>query len=334
MIDFIKRLLGLQEKVQFLGITDKVIPQTNVVEFNEVVAKASSVTWIEKSPDDWRTFSPQYQYSSSACVAFTIAKIAQVLYYLKTDRKIKFSPGWIYRQRTPKVEGMGIDNAINIAGSGLPTEELYPSEGLTEWEMNSLRDIKYIKGVAEEFAISVNWVETPLDFDTVASTIQNTQKAVMMWFEFGGSGEWFGNPIPVDKGQYKIYRHSLAAVDFTLFNGIEYLVIEDSAEVKGRFGHRRLVSRDFFNKRCFLSRYPLNFKFDANKASKPTFSGSTTSLQDCLKHFGTFPSNIPSTGYMGNITIQAVKDFQKANNIQQTGTVGPVTTAKLRELFP
>jgi len=334
MLDFLKKLFGKQEEIQFLGILDTTIPTTNTIEFKEAVAKASQVTWTEKTPDKWRTFSPQDQYRSSSCVAFTIAKIAQVLYYLKTSRKIKFSPGWIYKQRTPKVEGMGIDNAINIAGGGLPTEELYPSEGLNEVEINNLPNLPYADGVAKEFAISVNWVNLPLDFDTVASSIQNTDKAIMLWFEFGGNGEWFGNPIPNIRLRNTIYRHSVTAVDITKYNGTQYIVIEDSAEVVGTFGHRRLISREFFTNRCILARYPLNFKFDAVTAIKPSYDGSIKSLQDCLKHFGTFPSNIPSTGVFASITIQAVKDFQRANNIQQTGGIGPITNAKLVELFP
>jgi peptidoglycan hydrolase-like protein with peptidoglycan-binding domain len=334
MFEYIKNLFKPEEKIQFLGILDKTIPITNVIEFNEVVAKANQVTWVEKTPDKWRAFLPQYQYMSSSCVAFTIAKIAQVLYYLDNGRKIKFSPGWIYKQRTPKVLGMGIDNAINIAGGGLPTEELYPSEGLNEVDINYLPDLPYADGVAKQFAISVNWVNLPLDFYTVASTIQTTDKAIMLWFEFGGNNEWFNNPVPSIKGSSVPYRHSVCAVDIVKYGGEEYVVIEDSAQINGTFGHRRLISRDFFENRCLLARYPLNFKYDAPSSSKPHYTGTITSLQDCLKYAQVFPSNVPSTGNIGGITIQAIKDFQRANNIQQTGTVGPITTAKLVELFP
>lgn len=332
MIDFIKKLFWKKEDIQFLGILGE-RSTANVYDFNEVVAKVSEPTWIEKTSDKWRTFLPQWQAQSSSCVAFTVAKLSQILYYLKTGRKIKFSPGWIYKQRTPKVEGMWIDNAIAIAGGGLPTEELYPSEGLTEQEINNLPSLPYADGVAKEFAISTNWVNMPLDFDAVASTIQTTQKGIMLWFQFGGNGEWFSNAFPSVRGSNVPYRHSVCAVDAVKYNNKEYLVIEDSCQVDGQFGHRRLISREFFDKRCYLARYPLNFKFDSGNI-KPTYDGTISSLQDCLKVDGYFPSNVPSTGIFGNITIEAVKAFQKANNIQQTGNVGPVTTNKLKELFP
>lgn len=332
MLDFIKKLFGLEEKVQFLGILDEQ-NSANVYDFNEVVASVNAPVWVEKTPDKWRTFLPQYQFRSSSCVAFTIAKLAQILFYLNTGRKIKFSPGWIYKQRTPKVEGMTIDNAVAIAGGGLPTEEIYPSEGLDEDQINNLPDLPYVDGVAKEFAISVNWVNMPIDFDTVASTIQATQKGVMLWFNFGGGGEWFGAGIPFIRSNSVPYRHSTCSTDPVMYNGIEYLVIEDSAEVTGPFKHQKLISREFFEKRCLLARYPINFKYQASN-SKPKYDGSVKSLQDCLRFDGVFPSNIPSTGFIGDITIQAIKDFQKKYNIQQTGTVGPITSHKLLELYP
>lgn len=332
MIEYILNLFKPKEKVQFLGILGEQNTQ-NVYDFAEVVAKASQPTWEEKTQDKWRTFLSQSQSQSSACVAFTIAKQAQILYFLNTGRKVKFSPGWIYKQRTPKVEGMWIDNAVNIAGGGLPTEELYPSEGLTEQQINNLKDVPYANGIAKEFAISTNWVELPRDFDTVASSIQATRKGIMLWFEFGGGGEWFGNAYPSIRGKKVPYRHSVCAVDFILFKGKQYIIIEDSADVSSSLGHLKLISREFFNERCLLARYPLNFKYEAI-SNKPKYDGSIKSLQDCLRHYGVFPSNVPSTGFLGNITIQAIKDFQRASNIQQTGNVGSITTAKLVELFP
>lgn len=316
-----------KDEVQFLGILGEQNRQ-NVFQFDEVVAGASAPVWETRLP---RSFLSQYQYKSSACVAFTVAKIAQILYFLKIGRMIKFSPGWIYRKRNPKVEGMWIDNAVSLAGSGLPTEELYPSEGLTEEEINSLPDLPFSEGVAKEFALSVNWVELPVDFDTIASTIQKTKKGVMLWFSFG-PGEWFGTSFPFISGSYKPYRHSVTAVDAVKHDGTAYIIIEDSADVSSPFKHQKYISRTFLS-RCFLARYPLSFKYDAT-VDKPRYDKSIKSLQDCLRFEGVFPSNVPSTGFLGDITIAAIKQFQSRYNIQQTGGVGPVTTAKLVELYP
>ena len=69
---------------------------------------------------------------------------------------------------------------------------------------------------------------------------------------------------------------------------------------------------------------------------KPHYDESITSLQDCLKAEGLFPTNVVSTGFYGAITIKAVNAFQLKYGLATigTGTVGPKTKAKLHELYP
>lgn len=50
-------------------------------------------------------------------------------------------------------------------------------------------------------------------------------------------------------------------------------------------------------------------------------------IQKLLKQYGLFDSEV--TGYYGPITEKAVKRFQKANGISQTGIAGPQTLAKM-----
>lgn len=52
-----------------------------------------------------------------------------------------------------------------------------------------------------------------------------------------------------------------------------------------------------------------------------------TAIQKLLKEYGLFDSEV--TGYYGPITEKAVKRFQKANGISQTGIAGPQTLAKM-----
>jgi hypothetical protein len=53
-------------------------------------------------------------------------------------------------------------------------------------------------------------------------------------------------------------------------------------------------------------------------------------LQRVLQSLGLF--NGPLTGYFGQLTLAAVKKYQKANGIIQTGYVGPLTRAKLNAI--
>jgi len=57
-------------------------------------------------------------------------------------------------------------------------------------------------------------------------------------------------------------------------------------------------------------------------------------LQNSLKWLGCFDPKVPSTGYFGPVTLEAVKVFQRRFSITPVlGFVGPKTRAKLNELF-
>lgn len=53
------------------------------------------------------------------------------------------------------------------------------------------------------------------------------------------------------------------------------------------------------------------------------------SLQVFLRQLNFFPQDVEANGNFGPATLQAVKDFQKANGINPTGFVGPVTLKAL-----
>ncbi len=59
-------------------------------------------------------------------------------------------------------------------------------------------------------------------------------------------------------------------------------------------------------------------------------SGDVTTLQVYLSQANFLDSD--PTGYLGRATKKAVQDFQKANDITPTGSVGPYTRAKIKEL--
>lgn len=312
------------------------------------VAAATSLDLKPSTPSDWRHFLHQYQNGSGGCVSFTIAKIAQIFYFLQFGRKIKFSPGWIYRRRKnrPKA-GMYISDVIELASEGMITEELYPSEDLDDDEIDSLPEVPY-GGAADAFSIPQNWVELPHDFDTIAKSSLKTKKGIMLWIRFG-KGEFFNLAVPISNGSKQQYQHSVTVIEPVLYRGTEYLLIEDSADrpddtkLEGKdFGARKLISRAWLAAHITLARYPLGFKFSPQEASKPTFDGSTASVQDCLTYEGLFPSNVTARGYWGPITIEAVQKFQAKYSIVWSGTpattgygaLGPKTQAKLRELYP
>ncbi|MFC1787897.1 peptidoglycan-binding protein, partial [Patescibacteria group bacterium] len=55
-------------------------------------------------------------------------------------------------------------------------------------------------------------------------------------------------------------------------------------------------------------------------------------LQDVLKCLGFFPPNVDSTGYFGEVTLNAVREFQAFNGLFPFGIVGPQTRAALNNM--
>lgn len=308
----------------------------------EFVASAAPINWVEKKPHEWRSFPVLNQFFTFKCVAFTTAKLALINFWLKTKEFLLFSPNTIYDYRTNKPgAGMIGNDAFQIwHDNGISLESVCKSDQVQESDPISIS--LFAKEVAKGFKLG-SWITVPeKDFDRVASTIQTTGKGVMVWFYFT-SREWgpeFPSVMDLLPNPYvsAASRHSVTAVDYGLIGGKEYLKIEDSAH----FGNRsiRYISREFFTARNFLTKYPMQFNYEDPSAPtlpKPTYvHGNIVTLQNCLKHYGTFPSNIDSTGNYGPITKKAVSEFQIKEGIHPTGTgnVGPLTEARLKVLYP
>jgi len=316
----------------------------------EIVASVAVVDWKEKPESEWRKFPDQNQGASGSCVMFSLKKIASVLLWLKEKTYVPFS-GAFYQLRSNKPAGgmIGVEAFEIWRKNGLPLEQLVPSENMTDAEMDAIKVEQYEKDIAKVFAISNHIGIDNGDFETVASVIQKTGKAVMAWFYFT-SEEWSKLIPTIDVQNLNIItalRHSVAVVDYFLYNGKKYLLIEDSAHFGGIT--RRLISEEFFRARNFFNRYPMTFQFQ--ETPNPLISKDLEKdlefgmkdydiviLQDLLKDLGYFPV-IDSTGYYGAITVKAVIDFQLKNGIIKTenspgaGRCGPATRAYINSNY-
>jgi len=269
---------------------------------------------------------------------------------------IEFSPLHIYQRRANKpAGGMGGIDVFKIAQKGVTLESLVFSQDMTDKEMDSTVIEKYKQEVGEIFRIG-NFITLPTkNIETIASTLQVTKKPIMVWFYFEG-GEWNKSIPTIDNNHVDIYapttgRHSVAAVDFTLYEGKKALIIEDSWGPEYGIKGQRIVTEDFFKERNFFAAYTMNFKFDElPEETKPKYTfnndldfGQNNNeikvLQDILKYEGVFPVNTESTGYYGAITKKGVGEFQlrykvvDSNTSSGFGRVGPITRKKLNELY-
>lgn len=326
-------------------------------EFREIVASYAPVNWTEKSIDQWRKFPIKDQDGSSSCVAQTMSKILGILSTLSGDEYIDFSASYIYQRRKNKTWGtglgmIGIDAFDIVRKDGDTLEELMPSQKIDEIEINKVPESERDGLVAEVYKLG-NYVtyKPKLDFEAIASTIQQTGKPVMVWFMFNYD-EW--TDIPTVKTDKPTIHHSVTAVDFTLYNGKKALIIEDSWGEDYGMNGQRVITEDFFRKRNTFAAYPISFKTSDDKEKQPTLnhtfsetlhfgdtSADIAALQHALKYEGLFPQNVGSSGYYGNITAKAVLAFQKKYKVAGVveldnlagRVVGPKTIAKLNELF-
>ena len=329
----------------YQGANDLRTPEEKELDYvqNEFVAQANEVVWIEKKDKDWRTFPSLNQFYTFKCVAFTTAKIALINFWLKTKEFLKFSPNSIYDYRSNKPQGGMIgDEAFSIwKDKGISLESVCKSEQMQDSDPISVS--LFAKEVAKGFKLG-NHITIPNgDFDRVASTIQTTGKGVMTWFYFT-SREWSSAfPKVMDNVSLgEASRHSVTAVDFGMINGVQYLKIEDSAHFGGL--DTRYISREFFNTRNFLIKYPMNFTYEDPQTPPPsTFKftlllklGSNNNevkeLQNYLQKAGFYPNNIATDTVFGTITQKAVKKFQTAHGLLSDGIVGADTRELLNSL--
>lgn len=331
----------------YQGAEDLRTPEEKAKDFSqeEFVASANPVVWVEKEDKDWRSFPVLNQFFTFKCVAFTIAKQALINFWLKTQEMLLFSPNSIYKYRVNAPSGGMIGNdAFDIwKDKGISLEAVARSNQIQESDPIELS--LFAQEVAKGFKLG-NYITIPeRDFDRVASTIQATGKGVMCWFYFT-SREW-GRDFPKVMDNLpnpyvaEASRHSVTAVDCGLINGKEYLRIEDSAHFGGK--NIRYISREFFNARNFLNKYPMNFNYEdpiVNPPTPPAYQFTLTmrygdsnsevkELQIRLQQLGFFPNNLSTTTYFGNVTRTSVIAYQKSKGLVGDGIVGALTRAKL-----
>lgn len=306
--------------------------------FEEIVASADPVNWVEKKQSEWRKFPIFDQDGSGSCVAQTLKKLQGIHIWQKTGVFVHLSASHIYQRRRNKPAG-GMDgvDAFKIAQTGVTTEDFAPSQHMNDTAMDAVKVIPFMEEVGKIFKLGKYVQPMPADIDNIASIIQRTGKGVMLWFYFERA-EWTNVPViknkNLSKSGGKTLRHSLTAVDFTLYKGKKAIIIDDSWGLDAAMNGQRVITEDFFKARNFFSAYFINFAFEQPVTDKPHYDGGVKSLQDCLKFESLFPSNVESTGFFGAVTKKAVIDFQKKYGLDPVGVVGTKTGAKLKELYP
>ncbi len=344
------------------ALIDTRLPQEKEddIQFQEIASSPAPVVWTEKPSLSWRKFPIFNQDGSGSCVAQTASKMQGILYYLKNGIYVHFSASHIYKRRAnAPAPGMAGHDVFNIMKEGTTLEVLAPSQDLSDLQMDSVKIEPYKEEVGRIFKTGEPVYGPTQDIDTVASIIQKTGKGVMVWYYFLYP-EWTDVPVVLDPSltltSFKVIRHSVTAVDYTLYQNQKALIIEDSWGPQFGKGGQRIITEEFHRSRNWFTAHVMNFKFeDVPVLPQPLFplpspstphhsfpldlgyglsGGDIKALQDILKYESLFPSNIESTGYFGAVTKTAVKKFQSKYDISPvSGFVGPLTRAKLNALY-
>lgn len=311
----------------------------NIYKFSEIVSAVEPVNWVEKLQSQWRKFPIFSQNGSGSCVAQTLRKLYGVYLWLKTGVWVDLSASHIYQRRVNRPQGgMGGDDAFKIAQKGTTLEQFAPSENMTDAQMDTVNVSPFMEKVGEVFKLGAYVTVSPADIDTVASIIQKTGKAVMLWVYFKHD-EWGNVPVvlypDLQRDALSTARHSIAAVDYTLYQGKKALIIDESWGLTTAMNGQRVITEDFFKARCFFVAHFQNFAFEEATITKPKHSfitpfefGSTSdhvkALQEILKYEGLYPTNIEATGYYGAITATGVLKWQVEHNVAPITVLAPL----------
>lgn len=321
-------------------IEDPRTPDQKAKDYQHSELASGVVTrWVEKDPSQWKKYSLRDQDGQYSCVANACAKAFEV------DTGIVASSHNIYRSRFNYPNGgMWLANAGDICRkTGTTSEQADPSNGLNEAQIN----LPITKPSTVKSGIYV-MITIFKDIESIAQSIEMAKSAPITVNGF--VSEWGDKPVFNGKTIGMDLQHAVDAVDYFLYQGIKYILIDDSwghATTIGN-GGQRLITAEYLQARCSAGMYLLNVS-PTDQKPHHTFSKYLTfgmvndpdvkALQQILAYEGLFP--IAVTGNYGNITAGAVYKWQIKHNVAsliELNTLygkrcGPKTIAKLNEIY-
>jgi len=271
---------------------------------------------------EWFKYQVRNQDGSGSCVANTVAKMLEVKYELGQGKSVKFShaPIYVNRSNRPGTGMIGVD-ALKLAVkySSCP-EDTLPSENMNDTQLDAIK----LPANYEELnnlVAPTHYATCPVDFDYVAAMV-NKEGCAMIWVNTDYPS-WCKD-IPTVGGVKGKVVHSITAVDAVRFNGVEYLVIEDSWGKFGKYNGQRLITREFFKDAVWFAAVLYDFVYNITDDQFAPFttimefgqkSDEISRLQKLLQARGFFPADQSVTSFYGPITARAVLQMQLKYNV-------------------
>lgn len=314
---------------------------------------ATIPNWVEKQ--FLKFFDLRNQDGSLTCGAQSGAKALGIENHKEEGSFQTFSALPIYDIRFNKPSGgMMITDIGKGCTQGSVFETSVKSQNLGETACNfpfylSQSD----KIVMEKYRAGGYVPNVPIEINTIASiTDQGKGVVIAIFFQ---EDEWRQTMVVNNPNLQRenALRHFVVVTDYTLLDGKKYLVIEDSANLETSIEKKgqRLMTEEFFNKRCYGALYLLERPNTAPVKPKYAFLAPLTygmrnnadvkALQSILKHESLMNLAIPSTGNYLDKTAEAVLKWQIKHNVASLEElnrlkgrrVGSKTITKLNELY-
>lgn len=363
--------MGGEEEYKYSGaLLDERSEEEKQRDFHdEEIAESSSVQWREKDIRELPFFESRDQSTSGTCVAQAVARIIGMQVKEASGTYASMSGTAIYNRRYNKPgSGMSMPDVLKITTTfGATFEALEPSQKMTEAQINAAKELPFTPDVAAHFKMK-SYAYVANNMDAIAQVVSRGNP--VMVFIYADRDEYQVNPRVlknINPAQATL-RHAVVITDYFLYRGKKYFLVEDSWGVLSSKGAdnaferelaqrgQRMFSEEFVNKRVYAASYVTQTDFrwgEPQSVSKPRHQfnrdleyglrndAEVRVLQDILKYEGLLNSTIDSTGNYLGLTQAAVQAFQRKYGIVSSGTpattgygrVGPLTRAKLNELF-
>jgi len=296
------------------------------------------------------SYTVRNQDGSGSCVAQTTAKMLEIWDFKNDNDLTVYSATPIYQARLVKQPGMSYIDAFGFSvKKGTFLERDINSQNIDDTAIDATK-VDFSKA---QTIRPTNYVALPINYYAVASEIDHSG-AVMVWIKC--SYEEWSQDVPTGNSSSEAVRHSVCAVDKIKWNGIEYIIIEDSwgkwlkkSDLPLKDG-QRAITKEFFDKHCYFAGAFTSFSFDGGV--KPSWNwkksmkyGQTSEdikkFQEVLKYEKFFPSNQECTGFFGGITARATIKWQVAHGMNDFANetdmrkvqAGPKTLAIINNIY-
>ena len=318
------------------------------------------VNWEEKKREDWNIYEKRVQNGSGSCVAQALAKMLGINNFFEEGDFISLSAKDIYTKRSNDGAGMwGVDALQIVKQTGATLEDMMPSQGMTEDEINEVERKIYQVQIGKIFKPK-NFIILDFNIDRIGEQIQKN-RPVLMFLSFN-KNEWTDAPQKKTEQNTGLeIHHAVVGVDTTIYKGEKAIIIDDSWGEFEELDGQRIITESFMKGRMSFCAYLIDLhndwreNEDKDLKEKPkheftkgmkysdTFNvdEEVKWLQKILIYENLFPMNVDVTGYYGSITRKAVLEFQLKHEVDKESVlkeldgkfVGPKTLEKLNELY-